>query len=262
MSSQDLQNVHNLNAYELHHALLRPVVLQIMRAQGYHSSTPATVDAFTSLVAKYMMTISYRVAKIAVSRDENGISCIPDITDVRMALEDCGAFMPNKEFTEQIYYGKEDTRGVDSFIQWAMGPKNARIRKVAGLDKPTAGVPEIEGAEEPKETDYLSGKYKHPSAHACKFQYRDHANKPITALKRKHNRTGDDSKYASTILGRGIVEPEPKENPLREWAEQMHKRANRPPEPEAPEDSPRPPSSGLSSLADEDVDRMQMDMGF
>ncbi|KAI0896951.1 hypothetical protein F4806DRAFT_415701 [Annulohypoxylon nitens] len=238
MSSQDLQNIHSLNAYELHHALLRPVVLQIMRAQGYHSSTPATVDAFTSLVAKYMMTISHRVAKIAVSRDENGISCIPDITDVRMALEDCGAFMPNKEFTEQIYYGKEDTRGVDSFIQWAMGPKNARIRKVAGLDKPTAGVPEIEGAEEPKETDYLS------------------------ALKRKHNRTGDDSKYANTILGRGIAEAEPKENPLREWAEQMHKRANRAPEPEAPEDSPRPPSSGLSSLADEDVDRMQMDMGF
>ncbi|KAI1093573.1 hypothetical protein F5B19DRAFT_491416 [Rostrohypoxylon terebratum] len=238
MSSQDLQNLRGPDAYELHHALLRPVILQIMRAQGYHSSTPATVDAFTSLVARYMMTVSRRVAKVASARDENGVSCVPDITDVRMALEDCGAFKPNKEFTEQVYYGKEDTRGVDNFIQWAMGPKNMRIRKVAGLDKPTAGEAEIEGAEEFRETDYLS------------------------SLKRKHNRTGDDSKYASTILGRGVVEPELRENPVREWAERMHKRANRPPQPEAPEDSPRPPSSGLSSLADEDVDRMQMDMGF
>ncbi|KAI0890649.1 uncharacterized protein GGS22DRAFT_151501 [Annulohypoxylon maeteangense] len=224
------------NAFEIHHALLRPVILQIMRAQGYHSSTPATVDAFTSLTVKYMMAISRQTAQYANVMDEDGVSCVPDIVDVRMALEDCGALKPEKDFTEQLFAGQEDTRGVDNFIEWATGPKNLRIRKVAGLDKPTVGDTEMEGAEELRETDYLS------------------------ALKRKHNRTADDSKYAHTILGRGIIEPDPKENPIHQWAIQMHDRANRPPEAEvAPEESPRPASSGLSSLADEDVAMMDMD---
>ncbi|KAI1213855.1 uncharacterized protein F4807DRAFT_409375 [Annulohypoxylon truncatum] len=239
MSSQAQQSSRAPGSFEIHHALLRPVILQIMRAQGYHSSTPATVDAFTSLTAKYMMAISGRAAHYANANNEDGVSCVPNITDIRMALEDCGALKPDKEFTEQVFRGEEDTRGVDNFIQWATGPKNLRIRKVAGLDKPTAGDTEMDGQEEPRETDYLS------------------------ALKRKHNRTGDDSKYASTILGRGMVDPDPqpKPNPVHLWAIQMHEQARRLPEHEvAQEESPRPASSGLSSLADEDVAMMDMDM--
>ncbi|KAI1461678.1 hypothetical protein F4805DRAFT_413004 [Annulohypoxylon moriforme] len=162
MSSQSQQQQEGgraPNAFQIHNALLRPVILQIMRAQGYHSSTPATVDAFTSLTAKYMMAIARQTAHYANATND-GVSCVPDIADVRMALEDCGAFKPNKDFAEQVFAGQDDTRGVDDFIEWATGPKNSRIRKVAGLDKPTAGDVEMDGVEEPRETDYLSSMFK------------------------------------------------------------------------------------------------------
>ncbi|KAI2470047.1 hypothetical protein F4781DRAFT_430783 [Annulohypoxylon bovei var. microspora] len=244
MSSQPQQSHRAPGPDEIHHALLRPVILQILRAQGYHSSTPATVDTVTGLTAKYLMAISREVARCASVNNEGGASSIPDIVDIRMAFENCGAMKPNRDFTEQELTGEEDTRGVDDFIQWAMGPQNIRIRKVAGLHKQTAGDAEVDGVEEPRETDYLS------------------------ALKRKHNRTGDDSKYASTIIGWGIVEPEAngKQNPVHDWAFQMHDLSRRLPEPVVADvtevESPRPASSGLSSLADEDVAMMDMEMNF
>ena len=90
----------------------------------------------------------------------NGILFLHRISDVRMALEHVGLLKPDKDFTEQLMAGQEDTRGVDAFIQWATGPQNLRIRKVAGLDKPTTGDAEMDGAEEPRETDYLSGMFQ------------------------------------------------------------------------------------------------------
>jgi transcription initiation factor TFIID subunit 3 len=67
------------------------------------------------------------------------------IEDVRMAMQDCGAIAPEKILEEQIYDGEEDTRGVDAFIEWAMGPENSEIRRIA-----------LEGSDEGKE-DYLTG---------------------------------------------------------------------------------------------------------
>lgn len=237
MSSHAQQPHRMPTPSEIHHALLRPAILQILRAQGYYASTHATADAITELAGHYLTIIARQTAVHAALNNETGAPGIPDIVDVRMALEDCGALWPERDFTSQLITGEEDTRGVDEFIRWATGKKNQRIRKVAGLDKPIVGDAGVEGVDEPPPTDYLN------------------------ALKRKHNKTGDDSKYAGTIIGRGIVESEgvTEENRIHAWKRQRHETSQRPPEPEAPDVDSRPPSSGLSSLADEDVAMIDMD---
>lgn len=108
---------------------------------------------------------------------------------------------------------------------------------------------------------------------------------PSTALKKKHNRSDQDSKYVGTILGRGIehgevdVEGGNADN-LQAWAKARLQAAVLSPEEQeqrrrelersqrgggggagagAGDDADsRPPSSGLSSLADDDVEMMDM----
>lgn len=68
----------------------------------------------------------------------------------------------------------------------------------------------------------------------------------------------DDSKYAATILGRGIVDGEValeggEVSSLRAWKRARHENSQRPAEPAVADADSRPASSGLSSLADEDV---------
>lgn len=142
-------------ASEIHHALLRPAILQILRAQGYYSSTAGTVDALTELAGSYISAIAQQTAHRAALNNELSLS--PTIVDVRMGLEDCGALCPQRDFSVQELRGEEDTRGVDEFIRWAKGRKNQRIRKVAGLHRPVV-VGEEGEVEEERETDYLSGR--------------------------------------------------------------------------------------------------------
>ncbi|KAI0013432.1 hypothetical protein F4779DRAFT_613581 [Xylariaceae sp. FL0662B] len=222
-------------ASEIHHALLRPAILQVLRAQGYYSSTPGTVDALTELAGNYLGMIARQTALHAASN--NMVTLAPDLVDVRLALEDCGALWPERELVSQELSGEEDTRGVEEFVRWATGKKNQRIRKVAALDKPSAGTAE-EGVEEVRETDYLD------------------------ALKRKHNKMEQDSKYAGTILGRGndhgeVMVEGGNENSIQAWARKMREASQRPPE--LAKSPSRPPSSGLSSLSDGDVDMIDFD---
>lgn len=56
------------------------------------------------------------------------------ISDVRMAMQDCGALMPEKAIEEQEFYGEEDMRGVEGFLAWAMGEGNKEIRRIALAD--------------------------------------------------------------------------------------------------------------------------------
>jgi transcription initiation factor TFIID subunit 3 len=91
----------------------------------------------------------------------------------------------------------------------------------------------------------------------------------LTVLKRKHNKTDQESKYAGTILGRSIdhgevlVEGGP-DTSLAAWAARMREASLRPPELQRKrtaddDNNSRPPSSGLSSLADEEVEMMDFD---
>ncbi|KAI0395071.1 hypothetical protein F5Y17DRAFT_223428 [Xylariaceae sp. FL0594] len=287
-------------ASEIHLALLRPAILQILRAQGYYASTPRTIDCLTELAGHYIYIISKRAAQHATLNNYMGPPGTPEVVDVRMALEECGALCPSSsappppprpppptsprrrrsrrdssrrrsqpenhdDGSSALEEGEEegdssgivcwdeleaveDTRGVDEFIRWAMGRKNQRIRKVAGVVAPPSVIAaDVEGeegmSEEVRPTDYLD------------------------ALKRKHNKTDQDSKYAGTILGRPIDHGEVpieggSDTSLAAWAARMRAANLCPPDPDALKrgrdaaqngSDSRPPSSGLSSLADEDV---------
>ncbi len=127
----------------LFHTLLRPCVLQELRAQGFHATRTSVVDAFTDLAARYMYALCESTA-LYMAHNEGGPA--PSVVDVRMALEFCGAVLPEKVFEEQQFRGIEDTAGVDAFLAWIAGPKNREIRRVA-----------LDGDEE--NVDYLDGEF-------------------------------------------------------------------------------------------------------
>lgn len=199
------------------HALLRPSIIQILRATGFHSAKPAVVDSLTDLAARYLEILCEDTSRHASANtgefDYTG-TVTPTIVDLRLALQDVGAFLPEHDFEEQDYAEKEDTRGVDEFIGWATGPRNENIRRIA-----------LDGDEEGA-TDYL------------------------TALKMRHSKTADDSKYAGTLLGHAhdhglvVVEGGGEIDSIQTWMER--RRATR--KSQSPDIESRPPSSGLSSV--------------
>jgi transcription initiation factor TFIID subunit 3 len=128
-----------------YHALLRPAVLQILRAAGYHSARPAVVDSLTDLAARYLAVLCAETARHAA---DNDTSLCPTVVDARLALEDAGALMPQRNFEEQEFFGAEDTRGVEDFVAWFTGPRHKEIRRVA-----------LEAGVEEEATDYLTGEF-------------------------------------------------------------------------------------------------------
>ncbi|KAI8954343.1 hypothetical protein F4801DRAFT_533993 [Xylaria longipes] len=167
---------------EIHLALLRPAILQILRAQGYYASTPSTIDCLTEIAGQYLYTIAKRTAEHATMNNCVGPPGTPDVVDVRLALEECGALCPgaspappakrrrlshndvvdNDEMLREYDDEAEDTSGVDEFIRWATGRKNQRIRKIAGVVVPpgvmATGAEGEDGAVEERPSDYLDGK--------------------------------------------------------------------------------------------------------
>ncbi|KAK3330160.1 hypothetical protein B0H66DRAFT_542915 [Apodospora peruviana] len=212
----------------LFHSLLRPAVLQVLRATGFHSTRTAVLDSMTDLAARYLDHLCEMTALYA----EHNMSgdMIPTIVDVRMALQHTGALLPEKLEGEQEFVGREDTRGTDEFIAWCAGPFNKELKRIA-----------LDGEEDAH--DYLN------------------------ALKKKHSKNEDDSKYVGTLLGKsnehGDVQVEGGHYPsIFNWEERMRTAAQRV-EDEAREkvngdgaaggDNSRPPSSGLSSLGDRSI---------
>ncbi|KAK4155510.1 hypothetical protein C8A00DRAFT_31646 [Chaetomidium leptoderma] len=254
----------------LFHALLRPAVLQILRATGYHSAKTSVLDSVTDLAARYFLHLCQLTALYAAhNHDEpppplipeeggalaaaaavasttttttNPVIPAPTIVDVRMALQRAGALLPERIEEEQAYLGEEDTRGAEAFIAWAMGSLNREITRIA-----------LDGNDEAG--DYLD------------------------ALKKKHSKNDDDSKFLGTLLGRSIehgdVLVEGGECPsIFVWEERRRMAGQKTPEPPQQQglqqrevngdgdrdgdgdddgEGSRPPSSGLSSLGDRSI---------
>jgi transcription initiation factor TFIID subunit 3 len=157
----------------LHHALLRPAVVQILRSNGFHSATPTALDVLTEILAKYLSLLAVR-ATARARENHNGPT--PDITDVRMAMVDCGLLTPTATATQEVWNEilrtpleeiparnglrdvqadirhREDTGEIDDFIAWVRGPENVELRRIAGVARDGA-------ANEPAERapDYLTG---------------------------------------------------------------------------------------------------------
>ncbi|OAA73200.1 Bromodomain associated domain protein [Cordyceps fumosorosea ARSEF 2679] len=159
------------------HALLRPAILQVLRATGYHATRPAVLDALTDLAARYMLLLCQHTAAHAASNHREaaaaaaaaGVSAQPDdftLTDVRLALQEMGALGAERTPTAELWLEDEDTRGVDEFVAWFAGQRMKELMEFGNADGDSDA------------TDYLS------------------------ALKKKHNQAAGDAKFQDTILGR------------------------------------------------------------
>ncbi|KIX01283.1 uncharacterized protein Z518_09008 [Rhinocladiella mackenziei CBS 650.93] len=167
----------------LHTALLRPAVIQILRAAGFGYARPAVIDTVTDLATRYLILLASSTARTAFNTHN---SMVPTIQDVRLALSQAGALVPQMTTVEENLRGEveiegvmvpfEDLRGVEAFVNWAQGPVNKEIRRVAGFGD-DANVEEIAAGLDDQE-DYL------------------------TALKKKHSKTGEEFRYQGTILGK------------------------------------------------------------
>jgi transcription initiation factor TFIID subunit 3 len=165
-----------MSSGNLNHALLRPAVLQILRAVGFHSARPSVVDTFTDLTAKYLMLLASRTATRAL---ENHNDATPDITDIRLALADCGLLSPSSTATEEVWRelmrkplsevpdrsglrameaasrDAEDTAEIIDFFQWFEGSLHKEILRIAGLQQEEQLPGEAQDTLEIE--DYLTG---------------------------------------------------------------------------------------------------------
>ncbi|OKL58703.1 hypothetical protein UA08_06020 [Talaromyces atroroseus] len=163
--------------HSLHNALLRPPIIQILRAAGYHSTRPSVLDTLADLTARYLILLGSSAAEHAANSHPD--DPVPTLADILLALQDTGALRPQMKEFEEDWRGEEDTRGLDAFMAWFTGPANREIRRIAGYI-PSEG--DVVDADLLEKEDYL------------------------TVLKKKHSKTGEESRYAGTVLGKDAEE--------------------------------------------------------
>jgi transcription initiation factor TFIID subunit 3 len=104
------------------------------------------LDTLTDIAARYLALLCEKTASNAMNN--HGDAGDYDIVDVRMALQEVGALLPEKAETEQLWKGEEDMRGTEEFIQWFTGTRMKEMMEMGS------------GDTESDATDYLAGKMK------------------------------------------------------------------------------------------------------
>lgn len=209
-----------MSGHNLHNALLRPPIIQILRAQGFHSTKPSAIDSLSDLTARYIMILASSTAAHAANAHPEDPS--PVLEDVYQALQDAGALRPQLREWEEDWQGEEDMRGLESLIGWITGPSHREIRRIAGFVPSEGDMVDTDSIEK---EDYL------------------------TALKKKHSKTGEESRYAGTVLGKSAEEHpviiEGGAPSIREWGQQVRSRA-----PTTPDSNSSGVSSAPSNMSD------------
>jgi transcription initiation factor TFIID subunit 3 len=202
-----------MSGHNLHNALLRPPIIQILRAQGFHSTRPSVLETLADLTGRYLMILASSTAAHAANAHPDDPS--PVLEDIYQALQDAGALRPQLREWEEDWAGEEDMRGLESLIGWITGPAHREIRRVAGFVPSEGDMIDPDAVEK---EDYL------------------------TALKKKHSKSGEESRYAGTVLGKHAEEHplviEGGAPSIREWGAQVRSRAQQ---------SPDSDTSGVSS---------------
>ncbi|KAK0936902.1 hypothetical protein LTR29_011487, partial [Friedmanniomyces endolithicus] len=85
---------------DLHRALLRPPILHLLRAAGFHSTKPSVLDTLTDLAERHLLLLAATTARYA---DLHHNDPVPTVTDVRMALAECGSLIPVESATEEVW---------------------------------------------------------------------------------------------------------------------------------------------------------------
>lgn len=147
---------------------MRPAVLQILRAAGFHNTSGAALDVMTDLAIRYLLLLASTTAENAFNNHDD---YVPTVQDVRMALVEVGALRPQISVLEErakkpvMVNGRivpfEDMRGVEGFLRWARGPSSREIRRVAGLVSGPGDVIEVGVLDEHR--DYVTCEVIHRS---------------------------------------------------------------------------------------------------
>jgi len=158
------------NTFHAH--LLRPAIIHILRAQGFHSTRPSVLDTITDLAARYISLLAQRTAYFVYDRTttpldttnsglpttsclQNIDAAIPTIPDIRQALSSASVFNNTTTASEEVWAellrkplsalpaaaqdkerrrrDEEDTVDVQDFLDWITGAANAEIMRIAGL---------------------------------------------------------------------------------------------------------------------------------
>ncbi|CAG8047186.1 unnamed protein product [Penicillium nalgiovense] len=190
-----------MSGSNLHNALLRPPIIQILRAQGFHSTRPSVLESIQDLTGRYLIILASAAAEHAANA--HPYDPVPDLEDIYQALQDAGAIRPQLREWEEEWQGEEDMRGLDAFLGWITGPVHREIRRVAGFVPSEGDMVDPDAVEK---EDYL------------------------TALKKKHSKTGEESRYAGTVLGKSAEEHpiviEGGVPSIQDWTAQVRARAS------------------------------------
>lgn len=153
-----------MSSLSLQNALMRPAVLQILRAAGFHNCSGAALDVMTDLAIRYLSLLATLTAQSSFNNHDD---YVPTIQDVRMALLEAGALQPQMSVLEERAKGSvkvngqdvpyEDMRAVDGFLKWARGPSNHEIRRIAGLASGPGDVVEVGILDEHE--DYVTSEF-------------------------------------------------------------------------------------------------------
>ena len=199
--------------HNLHRSLLRPMVIHTLRAAGFHSTRPSVLDTFTSLAERYLLLLASTTQAHALNAHAEAQ---PSLSDVRMALRDCGAIVggegaseeewaemmrvPVEELARSAGLAREtggearragekrkrdqhDISDITSFLAWLDGSQYAEIKRVAGMSDGSGTAAVGVGGGKVVADDFLMG------------------------LKRKQARVGggpggiDEGRWVGTALG-------------------------------------------------------------
>lgn len=219
----------------LHHALLRPAIIQILRAQGFSGAKPSVVDTFTDIAARYITLLATSALTHAhAHHDEPGL----DVTDVRMAMLECGMLQPSTTASQEAWReilrrpihdipdrndlqdtvmatrDEEDTQDITAFARFFRSNAFREIVRVAGLvpDEDAAATAVVVATE---------GEKRKPQNY-------------LALLKKKQSKTGEGSKFQGTLLGspsemRGIKIDGATGLPesIEEWGERVKQRSKK-----------------------------------
>ena len=126
VASQHLITMSAQNKFHSH--LLRPAIIHILRAQGFHSTRPSVLDTITDLAARYLSLLAQRTAYFVYDRtttssnppDPSDTSAsnpdhpttsplqtidasIPTIPDIRLALSSAAVFNATTTASEEVW---------------------------------------------------------------------------------------------------------------------------------------------------------------
>ena len=219
--------------HDLHRALLRPAIIHTLRAAGFHSTKPSVLDTLINITERHLLLLASTTAQHAWSSHNDPV---PSLTDVRMALADCGVLVPLEGAGEEAWRERmrpplrgvadvavggrvrvtaekrkreeEDVRDVREFIHWFDSPQHREIKRIAGM-VPDAGAGPTVG---------VGGGV----VHAEDF---------LTTLKKKHGKAGDEGRLQGTVLGLSAADKEAlldggSVQRIRDWKPKLEERSS------------------------------------